>query len=304
MAIEYIPNENIDFKKWDKCIKKAFNGTIYAYSWYLNIVTENWGALVEDDYERVMPLPQTRFAGNDIISQPQLAGQLGVFSTSTLDEKKILNFLEHIPSHYKYVNLKLNKHNRLSHTITLSEKKVSFDLDLIKPYAKLREKYPEHLRELLEVAEQNKLYISTKVPIESIIKFKQTTSPLMSYFHPVDIITMQLLVTAAINNKMGQMCGVYGADKVLRAVAFFAWSHQKASLVFHILDNKKLQLPSFFFLIDDFIRNNSEKNLILHFEMQKISRLVSLLEKIGAKKSESFYYYRNELPWYFKPFVA
>lgn len=303
MAIDYIPNENIDFKKWDKCIRKAFNGTIYAYSWYLNIVSDNWCALVENDYERVMPLPFKHFAGTDIIKQPDFAGQLGVFSTSTLDESKISSFIQKIPQEYKYVNLKMNKHNMLPHLLRNSERKVSFDLDLIKPYDKLRDKYPDFLKHLLEKAANHKFHISAKVPIESIIKMKQSSS-LTSYFKPVDIITMQLLVTAAVNNKMGQMCGVYGENEELYAVAFFVWSHQKASLVFHILNHKKFELPAFFFLIDDFIRNNSEKNLILHFELHKHSKLVSLLEKIGAKKSESFYYYRNHLPWYLKPFVA
>ncbi len=304
LAINYIPNENIDFKKWDKCIKKAFNGNIYAYSWYLNIVSDNWDALVENDYERVMPLPQTRFAGKEIITQPKFAGQLGIYSTTTLSENKISNFINSIPIIFRYVNLKLNKHNKLSNSLRTSNKYVFFDLDLIKPYEKLREIYPSSLTEILKTTEKLKFTIAPRISVESIITFEQDKSILDKYFHPEELITMQLLVAAAINNKMGQMCGIYGDNNTLLAIGFFVWSHQKAVLVFLLLNNNKLQLPALFFLIDDFIRNNSEKNLILHFEINENSRLVSLLEKIGAKKSASFYYYRNQLPWYLKPFVA
>lgn len=303
MAIEYISNENIDFKKWDKCIRRAFNGNVYAYSWYLNIVSEKWNALVENDYERVMPLPKKKVAGKEIIVQPKLAGQLGIYSTTTLNEKNVTNFINSIPSTYRYINLKFNKHNYIPGESKNTDKKVNLDIDLIKPYEKLREIYPKQLNELLEVAIKSNFKVLTKVSIESILKFEQQTSPLHSYLHPDELITIQLLVAAAINNRMGQVCGLYENNKLL-ALAFFVWSHQKATIVFHLLNNKKLQLPALFFLIDDFIRNNSEKNLILHLELNSNSKLIHLLEKIGAKKSPSFFYYKNQLPWYLKPFVA
>jgi hypothetical protein len=304
LAIDYISNEQIDFKKWDRCIKKAFNGNIYAYSWYLNIVTQRWNALIENDYERVMPLPKTFFAGNEIILHPKLAGQLGIFSTTTLNEYHISSFFNSIPSNYRYVSLKLNKHNQLQNTFRITDKKVNLDMDLIKPYKKLREIYPEILNELVAYSFKMNYRVVTKIPVDSIAKFEQHVSPVYSYLHPEDLISMQLIVAAAINNKMGQLCGLYNENNQLLALTFFVWSHQKATMAFCLFSKKNLQLPALFFLIDDFIRNNSEKNLILHIELNANSKLVSLLEKIGAKKSESLYYYRNQLPCYLKPFVA
>lgn len=302
--IDLIPNENIDFKKWDRCIKKAFNGNIFAYSWYLNIVSQKWHALVENDYERVMPLPFSNIAGNEIIVQPKLAGPLGIFSISTLSEKIVSGFINSIPSEYPYINLKLNKHNQVHESVRKSGKRIHQDIDLIKPYEKLREIYPDYFNHLLETAYRLDFRIDTKVPVDAISRFGQKKSPLYAYLHPEELITMQLLVSASVSYKMGQVCGVYGNNNQLIAVAFFVWSHQKATMSFCLFNDKKLQLAAFFFLIDDFIRNNSEKNLILHFEINSNSKLVPLLGKIGAKTSESFYLYRNILPWYLKPFVA
>lgn len=304
MAILYITNDSLDFKKWDKCIKKAFNGDVFAYSWYLNIVAGQWNALVENDYEKVMPLPDRKFAGYPIISQPKLSGALGVFSTTTLNSEIINKFLDQVPSEYRYLKLKLNKHNYIESKDHNRDKKISFDLDLIKPYLKLKEKYPPLFKTLLNKAEDFSFRMAPSISIENIIQLGQRTNPVKSFFHQEDLISRQLLVATAINNKMGQLCGVYDKDNELNALAFFVWSHQKASLVFYMLNKSKQRLAALFFLIDDFIRNNSEKNLILHFELHRNSELVSLLEKVGAKKSESFYYYKNSLPWYLKPFVV
>ena len=55
MKLVYLKNKHIDFVKWDKCINNAYNGSIYGYSWFLNIVCPNWDAIVYDNYKAVFP---------------------------------------------------------------------------------------------------------------------------------------------------------------------------------------------------------------------------------------------------------
>ena len=47
MNIRYVKHNDIDFKKWDKCITKAINGSVYGYSWFLDIVAKEWDALLD-----------------------------------------------------------------------------------------------------------------------------------------------------------------------------------------------------------------------------------------------------------------
>ena len=44
----------IDHIKWDKCISESSNGIVYAYAWYLDIVCEDWEAIVVNDYQIVV----------------------------------------------------------------------------------------------------------------------------------------------------------------------------------------------------------------------------------------------------------
>ena len=55
MPIYYLPYQQIDKEKWDACIAQSSNSLIYACSFYLEALSENWDALVLDDYEAVMP---------------------------------------------------------------------------------------------------------------------------------------------------------------------------------------------------------------------------------------------------------
>ena len=44
--VQYIQQKNIDRIKYDACIQQAKNSRIFAYSWYLDIVADNWDVLV------------------------------------------------------------------------------------------------------------------------------------------------------------------------------------------------------------------------------------------------------------------
>jgi len=47
--IKHLKNSEIDIALWDECISKSFNGLVYAYSFYLDVVCPNWEALVFED---------------------------------------------------------------------------------------------------------------------------------------------------------------------------------------------------------------------------------------------------------------
>ncbi|MEZ5197052.1 MAG: hypothetical protein R2764_11780 [Bacteroidales bacterium] len=111
--IKYLQNHQIEKSKWDACIKESVNGMVYANSWYLDIVAEDWEALVEDDYERVFPLTTGRKWGIDYLYQPVFTQQLGLFSKSSLSQDTVSCFLDSIPEKYKFIEINLNTFNKV-----------------------------------------------------------------------------------------------------------------------------------------------------------------------------------------------
>jgi hypothetical protein len=92
-------NKTIDRKKWDDCIANSHNSLLYAYAWYLDIVAENWDAIVLGDYDAVMPLPYNRkLFGLKQVYQPFFAQQLGVFSVIPVGKPIFKQFLEKLYS--------------------------------------------------------------------------------------------------------------------------------------------------------------------------------------------------------------
>ena len=54
--IKFLKNKEIDKQKWDNCLEKSSCAKMYVYSWYLDIISPNWGGLIEDDYASIFPI--------------------------------------------------------------------------------------------------------------------------------------------------------------------------------------------------------------------------------------------------------
>ena len=88
MSIKYIHREHLDEEKYNQCIATSLQSKIYAFSWYLDIVCDNWDVLVLDDYEAVMPIPWRKKYGIKYVYPPFWVLQLGVFSNEVIDENE------------------------------------------------------------------------------------------------------------------------------------------------------------------------------------------------------------------------
>ena len=75
MKIQHLRHKDIDFEKWDNAMNLCTNRLCYANSWFLNIVSPKWEALVSEDYNYLMPLPVKRKYKIPYIVQPHLAQQ-------------------------------------------------------------------------------------------------------------------------------------------------------------------------------------------------------------------------------------
>ncbi|HSG67949.1 MAG TPA: hypothetical protein VK994_04530, partial [Bacteroidales bacterium] len=171
--IKYLKYEHIDKKKWDECVEQAVNGSIYAYSWFLDIVCEEWEGLVEGDYERIFPINFRKKWGVNIVYQPFFTQQLGVVSRTEITPDVINAFLEALPKKYRIVDLNLNTLNQPDIAGYTSVPQVNHELDLIGDYEELRNNYSTNTKRNLAKAEKEDLsYVIGIKPDEVIRLFR------------------------------------------------------------------------------------------------------------------------------------
>ena len=110
--IKYIKHQDIDKDKWNECVWNSPNGLAYVFTWYLDIVAQEWDALVEDNYISVFPLPIKKVR-NFVYLSTFLGSTVRFILKNSYYTRKSLQFLKHIPSHIRFIDYNLNNLQKL-----------------------------------------------------------------------------------------------------------------------------------------------------------------------------------------------
>ncbi len=285
MEIRYLKHNEIDIQKWDRCIKKSVNGTIYGYSWFLDIVSENWDALVDEKYETVMPITFKQIAGVKIFVQPPYATNLGVYSINVLEESVVNAFAAKIPGNIRYIRINLNKFNKIATQFFKVKHGTVYELDLIRPYAKITSRYAEKMISALKEGSENRISVVAGMnSVDLISLYLKEKGLLWKLFFRQRIKKIRMLIAASVKFRVGQIYGAYTRENNLCAAGLFVWSHQKIFLLVFGIDKVGKKEHALEVLIDEFIKLNAEQNLTLRFEYTSQSKYGDLYSGFGGKK--------------------
>ena len=298
--IRFLQHHMIDKPRWDECVDHAVNGNLYASSWFLDIVSPGWCALVDGDYEKVFPLPVSSKAGINYIMQPLFTQQLGLFYKSTSTEDNTDEFLKSIPPEYKYIDFNLNTLNKIGVSADVSDM-TNLELDLNCKYQDLASGYQYNLQRNLKKADQNKLTISKQVSPEEIISlFRNNKGLELSHLNNNQYAIIQQIASESIHKGIGEIWGANDEFNQLVAAILWITSNKKAVFLFSALSETGKKLNAMPWLIDEFIKQNSGKPLVLDFEGSNQEGLARFYSSFGAKKIIYQRYVNNSLPLYLR----
>jgi hypothetical protein len=302
LKIYYLHHKDIDKKKWDACIDKAANGLIYPYSFYLDAMSENWDALVADDYEKVMPLAWKKKYSIFYLYQPRFTASLGVFGNDISAEVVIL-FLQNIPRKFKYWDFYLNKSNLFSLPEFPMYERHNYILPLTENYEKIRKRYATSHQRNIKRSVQYGNTVKTQINIQEIIELSKIQSRNFSSLQDDDFSNFKSLFKYLKEQNQAVTYGVYSAQNKLVASCVFLFSHGRAYyiLVGNHPDGKTSGASHL--LIDAFIRDYSGTGIVLDFEGSSITSLAFFYKNFGAQLEKYPGIKMNRLPAPAKLFI-
>jgi len=296
--IKYLQHKQINKKKWDACINQAFNGNAYAASWYLDLVHEGWEALVEGEYERVMPLTGARKMGISYLFQPYFTQQLGVFSKSKLSPGIVEKFIQSIPPHFKFVEINLNSFNRIINTAYDFSQNNNYLLDLINPYERLYKKYTRNTKRNLKKSTTHKLSLSKHIKPEDLIQlFRANRGRHLDKWKDAHYHILQRIMYKAIYKGKGVLYGVYTDFNELCAAAFFLRNNNRIVFLFSGSNQSARENGAMTMLIDSVIKEFASSRTVFDFEGSNDANLARFYRGFGAKKNTYPGLQMNKLPF-------
>jgi hypothetical protein len=298
--IQYIKRENLEVAKYDACIESAVQSRMYAFSWYLDIVADNWAVLVLGDYEAVMPIPYRKKYGIKYVYPPFWLLELGIFS---LDESQdIKPFLDVLYGEFKFIELRLNTKNKFLKSEFLIHKQFQY-LDLEIGYESILKGYNRNRkRELIKANKHHLVENWNDNPEKLITIFKTNIAERVKEINDKDYATLLNLMQLSIQKGVGELLTIYDANENLLAAAFFLKHKNKVTQLVCASDvsNRKNGVHTFF--NDRAIFKYQPHFSVYNFGGSSMKNIANYYTSFGADTEEYQQIKYNNLPFLLRLF--
>ncbi|HSH65976.1 MAG TPA: hypothetical protein VLB84_09305 [Bacteroidia bacterium] len=281
--IRYVKSSDISKEKWDECIRLSTDPSIFVYSWYLDSVCVNWGALILNDYDAVFPFAFNKKYGISYIYQPFFTRYFGIYSKKVIPDDLLIQFLNNIPLSFSYINLCLNSSEMFSYKQYFIGQKNYQVLDLKSPYEKLKKEFSDNTRRNIKKAVKANLKIKKDISPNQIVSiFRETKGNELNTFSDADYNRLNTLMENCLKMGLGETIAVYDSD-FLCAAAFFMYSDNRFVFLKSGVTEQGKMKGAMHFLIDNFIKEYSNMNKMLDFGGSSVESVARFYKSFGAK---------------------
>ena len=297
--MRFLQHSEIDRANWDACVDRSPNSIIYAYSWYLDRVAPGWGALVEGDYDTIMPLPMRSKAMIQYVYQPYFVQQLGVFGKYSHHPEVCDRFLEAVFEKFRWVDYNLNSHNVTSAAgkSYCRQKGRTHLLDLVQPVEQIRAAYSQNtLRNLAKAKRMGVFIVKNSNPEEIIDAFRNHKGKILHAYGAREYELLKRLTYNALHLGLAHVSAAYDHSNSFCGGIIVLKSKHKAVLLFTGSTPLAFENGAMFSLVDDFIATNAGNEMVLDFEGSSDPNLARFYKGFGAKEIVFLRIQHNRLP--------
>jgi hypothetical protein len=268
---------------------------IYGYSWYLNQMADNWGGLVVNNYEAVMPLPWKKKYGVYYIYQPFLTAQLGLFGNIP-DGNLLRKCLKSIPSRFRLIELPLNYDNDFPVKGFGIYQRKNYVLELSFPYEVLKKNYRDNNTRNIKKSEGYGSTVQKGIALNLVIDLAREAGQIAANE------SEKLIRLSEILEKKNSIksYGICSKNQELLASCIFTFSHNRAYYILVGNHPNGRTLGASHALIDAFIKDHAGQNLLLDFEGSDLRNLAFFYSGFGAREEIYPAIKLNRLPWWMR----
>lgn len=281
--IKRLKNHQIDKAKWDDVITQSDNPCVYLLSWYLDIISPNWEALIYDHYKYVMPLPVKTKWSIPYLIQPLFCQKIGITGYG-VKSSVANNFYRKIYRSFPYINIQVRD------ALGLEKKKhlkgrINYSLDLTPSFSELEKDFSENTkRNVKKNVSQN-----LKVSECSYQEFLTLSETWLLGVNKEQLRIFGQLVTACNKREITRIFKISDVrGETVAAACFLEWNLQLLYLGgFNSINGKKLS--AMFLIMEYILKKYATTGFLLDFEGSNIEGIARFFRGFGGKAS---YYYQ------------
>lgn len=287
--IDIIPSHEIDEQKWNACIQMSKYPLIYAKSYYLNCMADDWHGIVLNDYKAVMPVPWRKKYRIRYCYDVPFIQQLGIFSS--VNENCEALFLNKLFEFCKYGDYHFNHINDLNAT-----ERNNFIVDLSQNYISIYSNYKDDLvNNLKKAAKQELIYSSDHQYKTAIELYRSTYGERFKNVLAKDYNNFEKLCAYLSQANNVIIRSVINSANQLLSIALLLKDEHRIYNMMNTTTEEGRRTEANHFLIDEILKEFAGTNLIFDFEGSDIPGVKTFYEKFGAVNQPYFSMHFNRL---------
>lgn len=285
--IRFLQHSEIDPVKWNQAVRSSLSLNVLAEYELLDLLTgdDTWHALVDNDYEAVMPLPTRKKGVLKYVYTPFFLPQMGIFSAYPVTDDTINRFFRETAKHYVLADMLLNNKN------TVDGKQdfhfVSYSISLQLAYNELYSKFHENTKRNIKAAQkqQSRVTVQEEKVADIIALFRNNRGQGEEvHFRDKDYARLQRVSDYLLEHNLLDIYGVRTNDDRLAAGALFVKDGNRRWFWFSGRDNQLSNSKPMFLLLDAYIHDHAESDLYLDFNGSSNPNVARLYQGFGGTR--------------------
>ena len=285
--MQLIAHTNIDKARWDAMVSKSEHSQLFMYSWYLDVVSPNWSALILNDYKAIFPLTEVKKIGTKQIIQPIFTREFNVIGQG-FSNAEVLSFLQ---TNYQNISLRFSTEM----DAFKPQKRVAQLIDLTTSF---KEKYSTNAKRLIKKAAKHFEYkqINEVGPLMKMVKAILVEK--IEEFTPENLDVLEKLMNKTLENHNGACFGVFQNNEFVGG-GFFFIAGNRVTYLKGVAHYEAKRLGAMYGLMDFVFEKYSNTYKVFDFGGSNVENVAQFYKKFGAIDYTYFNYEIDQLPaWY------
>lgn len=286
-----IPSYKIDKIKWDECVRKSASALIYAQSFYLDFMSDNWSGIVMNDYETLMPLCWRKKGGIKYLYHVPFIQQLGWFSKNNFTDEDLL--MKTVYKFCSYGDYYFNFSNKIEQSFSLCN---NYIISLKSNYDLIKNNYSADLNSnLKKTLKENFIYENENIET-AIGLFKSLYGKRFQQVKEDDYERFLKLCKFLEKDNNCFARKISNQQNEALAVALLIKDEKRIYNLMNSVTGIGKKSSANHFLIDTIFKEFASRNFIFDFEGSDIEGIKKFYENFGAINQPYFKVHFNRLP--------
>lgn len=302
-TIKYLSRPEIDSERWDHCVRGSGNGVMYALSYYLDHVTRNWGAVVLNDYQSVMPVAWNRKWWISYVYDAPFVQRLGIFG-EPIDEDTKKIFLKTVTDRFPYVDACFDF--AVDHYDVGVRKRNNFLIQLNQSYADIKSGYTDECRSNIRKAVARGCSFDKEVPVAEVIALYRKvyghfhTSLKSREYRQLEKLSAEAAVRGQLRSSGVRLAAT--GELIFGALLFNCGKRLYYLLAAPTAAGRKARAA--YYYIDQLMQRYCGTGLIFDFEGSDVPDVAAFYRRFGPETERYYHLHVNRLHWFVKLFKS